>query len=110
MERLGGKCPNDVTSVLDDVKIARTIEAKGNAQFSEPSWQEQQKNQETYEKSSKNVFKVGTFVYLDNPQDVFDKSFHAQISIEIYTIFHFCANFLTEPLPSALKKLRKLSV
>jgi hypothetical protein len=79
LERLGGLRPVDVTSVLDDVKVAEAQKAKGDIPFSEPSWREQEKNKLRYEKSN-NKFKVGTFVYLDYPQDVFGKSFHAQIS------------------------------
>jgi hypothetical protein len=83
LERLGGLRPCDVTSVLDDVKVAQAQTSKGFTPFSEPSWREQEQNKIEYEKSN-NPFKVGTFVFLDEPDLVFKKSFHVQISANCY--------------------------
>lgn len=82
LERLGYLRPDDIrSSEGDSIKVQEAQKAHHLTPFSEPDWQTQEKLQEKYEKNSKNKFFVGTFVYLDQHQNVFSKSFHTQVCI-----------------------------
>lgn len=84
LEKLGNLRPIDVKSPLDDIKVQQAQKTAGVEPFSEPDWNVQIENQKKYEKSPKNL-QVGNFVYKDDPQRVFRKSFHVQV----YTLFSF---------------------
>lgn len=79
LERIGFLRPDDIHSEFDNIKVQEAQKKNHQESFSEPDWQTQQKLQQEYENSSKNKFQVGTYVYLDNPQNVFQKSFHVQV-------------------------------
>lgn len=79
LKRIGFLRPDDIHSEFDNIKVQEALKKNHQETFSEPDWRTQQKLQEQYEKSSKNKFQVGTFVYLDEPQNVFQKSFHVQV-------------------------------
>ena len=80
LEKLGYLRPDDIHSEFDDIKVQEAQKSHNLKPYSEPDWQTQEKQQKEYENSSKNKFQVGTFVYLDYPQHVFEKSFHVQVS------------------------------
>ena len=70
--------PSDINTLSDNIVVQEALKNKNIKPFEEPSWKEQVENQTNYEKS-KNPFKVGTFVYLDQKNSVFDKSFYYQV-------------------------------
>lgn len=78
LERLGNLRPEDISSPLDNVKVQNARKEKNIQVYKEPDWRTQEKNQSDYEASS-NPLKVGTFVYADQLQSVFQKSFHFQV-------------------------------
>ena len=81
LEKIGFLRPDDIHSEFDDIKVQEAQKSHNLKPYSEPDWQTQEKQQKEYENSSKNKFQVGTFVYLDYPQHVFEKSFHVQVSL-----------------------------
>jgi len=87
LESIGFLTPDDIHSEFDNTKVQESQKKAHSEPYREPDWQTQQKLQQEYEKSPKNKFQVGTFVYLDNPQDVFQKSFHVQVLIFSYIRF-----------------------
>lgn len=84
MTRNGGVPPEEVNSFLDDPVLREAREEQG-VQFPEPNRQEEIQSQEDFAKSeagpSKPTLTVGSFVYLDKQQKVFDKSFNLRVSI-----------------------------
>lgn len=99
LERIGFLRPDDIHSEYDNIKVQEAQKKNHVEAFSEPDWQTQQKLQQQYEKSSKNKFQVGTYVYVDNPQHVFQKSFHVQViffrfqqdSSTCIAVIHLCS-------------------
>lgn len=79
LEKIGFLRPDDIHSEFDDTKVQEAQKKSHTKPFSEPDWQTQETLQRQYEQSPKNEFQVGTYVYLDNPQHVFQKSFHVQV-------------------------------
>lgn len=79
LERIGFLRPDDIHSEFDNIKVQEAQKKSQKEPFSEPDWRTQEKLQKEYEQSPKNKFQVGTFVYLDDPQNVFQKSFHVQV-------------------------------
>lgn len=87
LSRIGNLQPQSVNSFLDDVKVQEALKTKPSDLPPEPSWQEQEKNTQNYESSS-NPFKIGSYVFLDEKQSVFNKSFHIQVILpSIYLVF-----------------------
>ena len=86
MTRNGGVPPEDINSFLDD-PIVREAREEHGVQFPEPNRQEEIQSQENFEKletstgPEKPKLTVGSFVYLDKQQKVFDKSFNLRVSI-----------------------------
>lgn len=78
LERIGFKKPSEINSLDDNIVVQEAWKNKNITPFEEPSWKNQAKNEKNYEKS-KNPFKVGTFVYLDQKNSIFDKSFYLQV-------------------------------
>lgn len=78
LKRLGYLKPADISSPLDIVKVQEARKEHNIKVHEAPDWQAQEKNQADYE-SSKNPFQKGTFVYADQPESVFKKSFHVQV-------------------------------
>lgn len=78
---LGGVRPIQVQNELDDI-LVRDAQMKKNIPISkQPHWTEQEKNQETFENSASEQFKVGVLVYADKKEQIFDKSYFAQVRI-----------------------------
>lgn len=79
LKSLGYISPIDIQSELDDV-VVREAQKKTNINvYHQPNWKQQNENQANYEKSN-NPLQVGQFVYLDKKEEIFNKSFHAQVS------------------------------
>lgn len=93
LKRLGYLRPSDVSSPLDAVKVQEARRNHNIKVYEEPDWRTQEKNQKAYESDSKNVFQKGTFVYADDPQRPFKKSFHYQVRPKNYLFFYFISFF-----------------
>ena len=78
IKQLGNISPSEINSDLDDVKIRDAQKLNNVAVYQEPSWKQQNMNQENFS-SSGNAFQVGQHVYMDKKTEVFDKSFFAQV-------------------------------
>lgn len=78
LKRLGYLKPADITSPLDTVKVQEARKEHNIQVYEQPDWKTQVENQAKYESSS-NPFQKGTFVYADEPEMVFKKSFHVQV-------------------------------
>lgn len=85
LEKLGNLRPIDIKSPLDDVKVQKAQQEHHVEPFSEPSWDEQDRNQKEYDRNKQNL-QPGDFVYLDNRKDVFGKSFHIQVNENSYEV------------------------
>lgn len=77
---LGNLAPEDIKSEFDDPMVRESQEKSGVNVYKEPSWEEQNSNQEEYLKSTKNIFKPGAFCYVDKKIELFDKSFFSQVN------------------------------
>jgi hypothetical protein len=77
LERLGYLMPNDINSEIDSTFVKKAREKHGIVVFSEPTFDQQQKNQKNAEKS--NNFPIGSFVYLDFDEKLFDKSYDISV-------------------------------
>ena len=86
---LGNISPAEINSELDDVKIRDAQQQNKTTVYQEPTWKEQNKSQENYPRSA-NAFQIGQHVYLDKKTEVFDKSFFAQVKINVLVSL-FCA-------------------
>jgi len=80
LKRIGYLKPADINSELDDIKVQEALAEHKIEPFNQPDWRTQEKNQADYENSSKNSLQVGTYVYADEKQRVFNKSFYIQVS------------------------------
>lgn len=80
LERLGYLKPSDINSPLDTVKVQEARKEHNIQVYEQPDWRTQEENQAKYESSS-NPFQKGTFVYADEPQAIFKKSFHIQVKL-----------------------------
>lgn len=78
LKRLGYLRPCDINSPLDVVKVQEARKKNNIKVYEEPDWKTQVENQKKYESSS-NPFQKGTFVYADEPERPFKKSFHFQV-------------------------------
>jgi hypothetical protein len=78
-KRIGYLTPNSINSEIDSVKVIEAKKAHGLTIIKEPSYTDQTKNQENYMKSENNL-SVGTYVYRDFNQKLFDKSFDVSVS------------------------------
>ena len=78
IKQLGNISPSEINSDLDDVKIRDAQKLNNVSVYQEPSWKQQNMNQENFS-SSGNAFQVGQHVYMDKKTEVFDKSFFAQV-------------------------------
>lgn len=85
LPRLGFLRPEDINSPDNDIDVRKAKEENHIKTLTEPSWRQQVENQKLYE-SSKSPFQKGAFVYLDDPQFVFNKSFHVQVS-KLFSLF-----------------------
>jgi len=85
LARIGDLQPSTINSFLDDFKVQEALKRHPYDIPPEPSWQEQQQNEQNYE-SSKTPFKVNSYVFLDDKQSVFNKSFYAQVKYFILQI------------------------
>ena len=79
MRRLGYLSAEEIVSPNNDIDVQRAREKNHIVIPTEPSWEQQRKNQKIYESSS-SPFQKNQFVYLDEPQRVFNKSFHVQVT------------------------------
>lgn len=82
--------PKDIFSPNQDIDVQKARELHHVNIPSQPSWQQQAENQKKYE-ASNSPFQKNQFVYLDQPQTVFNKSFHVQVSFPIL----LCSLFLS---------------
>ena len=78
LRALGFMSPSDIKSELDDALVRKAQEENNVAVYHQPNYKEQNQNQEDY-KNSTNPFQVGQHVYLDNKEQVFNKSFFSQV-------------------------------
>jgi hypothetical protein len=77
-KQLGNLSPSEITSELDDPKVRDAQRAENVHIYKEPSWEQQNENQEEYSNTN-NPFQIGQHVYLDKKTEVFDKAFFAQV-------------------------------
>ena len=76
LKRLGWLKPSDINTIGDSIRVDEAKKAHNIPILKEPSFQEQQKNQKTYELDSKNKFQANSYVLLDFKEvPIFDKSF-----------------------------------
>jgi hypothetical protein len=85
LKRIGYLKPADINSDLDDIKVQQALSDHKIEPYRQPDWRTQEKNQTDYENSTKNVLQVGTYVYADQKQQVFNKSFYIQVSCSTTT-------------------------
>ena len=85
-KRLGYLTPASINSEIDSVKVSEARKALKIPIYSEPTYKEQQQNQENYIKSEKDL-SIGTYVYRDFNEKLFDKSFDVSVSL-IFTRFN----------------------
>jgi len=82
LKRLGGLAPGSINTMLDDVEVREAVENSCETTATHlPSVKEQNELQKKYE-NSKAQFQVNSFVYLDNKEKTFAKSYNAKVSIE----------------------------
>ena len=86
LKKIGFLRPNDIKSDFDSVLVDIEKKKKNIVSFEEPSFQEQVKNQNTYENNSK-LLQKGDYVYLNFNEKLFDKSFDVQVC-NIFTFFY----------------------
>lgn len=79
LERLGFLTPNDVRTEADTVWVEKALKEHNIKRAEIPTFQEQRKNQNAYEESSKS-FQVDDYCYLNFPPEPFEKSFFAAVS------------------------------
>lgn len=97
MSRNGGVPPADINSFMDD-PILRAAREEQGVTFPEPNRQEEVNSEQQFDKAvasqNKPQLTVGSFVFLDRKQKVFDKSFELQVG----KMFSNCYGFCVEPL------------
>ena len=80
LKRLGWLKPSDINSLRDSIRVTEAKKANNVPILTEPSFQEQQKNQSTYEANPKNKIQLHSYVLLDFKETpVFDKSFDVSV-------------------------------
>ena len=82
LQKIGNLAPGSVNSIFDDEKVRQAVKAQNVLKIEEPTWREQNRLQEEYEKS--NGLQKNDFVYLDYKEKTFAKSFHIKISIKMF--------------------------
>lgn len=96
LQHLGYMRPEEIKTVTDCLKVRDAQKKHHIIAYREPSFHDQEKNQEKYEENALN-FKVGDFVYANQEEKLFDKSF----TVKVYSN-HFFLTILTIFLPSIL--------
>ncbi len=86
LKNLGYLRPNDIQSELDSVLVDMKKSEQNISTFKEPTFSEQIKNQENYQKDNSKL-QAGDYVYLNFNEKLFDKSFDVQVSIYIFSAF-----------------------
>lgn len=89
IKSLGFIQPKSINSEVDDVIVREAQKANNIQPFQEPSWIEQNKNQEDFLKNPKNPFPIGSYVYVDLKPTSFDKSYDMQISLFFIGTYKF---------------------
>jgi len=80
-KRIGYLRPNDILSKFDSAKVRDALATYKIPVKHEPSFKQQQKNQQNYEQQTgQDVLKEMDFVYVDLPTDKFGKSFDYQVN------------------------------
>ncbi len=79
IQKLGWLKPSSIHSEKDSVNVAQAKTEYNIKTRTEPTFHDQLKNQEYYEKSKQNL-QVNDFVYLDFDEKLFDKSFNVSVS------------------------------
>ena len=77
LERLGFLKPNNINSEIDSVFVKKAREKYQIPIYTEGSFHEQDKNQKKQEKLTN--FPIGSFVYLDFDEKLFDKSYNISV-------------------------------
>lgn len=87
MTRNGGVPPEDINSFMDD-PVLRAAREEHGVTFPEPNRQEELNSEQQFQNAiagpSKPKLTVGSYVYLDRKQKVFDKSFELQVRKSTY--------------------------
>jgi len=91
VKSLGGVMPREINSSQDDVKIRDAQTQNHVIPFKEPDYAQQNKNQREYFSNKKEIFKVGTYVYIDRKPSKFEKSYDLQV--RLLDIHNFCLKF-----------------
>ena len=81
MKSLGGIQPGTINSLIQDPIIREAQQKAGVTTYQDPDYITQNQNQKKYEENPNNKFQAGTYVYLDNKAEKFDKAYDTQISI-----------------------------
>ena len=81
--------PNQIKNPSDSLQVQKAQLQNHVQQYNEPSFKQQKANQSHYlEKPSS--YKVGDYVYVDQEEKLFDKSFDIKVRIlnHSYFLFH----------------------
>jgi len=92
LKKLGYLKPSDIKSEADSVKVQSALKLHGLKQPTLPTFQQQNKNQETYEADKKKI-QVNTYCYLDFNENVFDKAYDVSVSINLLLLAVFKVAF-----------------
>ena len=87
LKKLGFLKPSDIQSEADTIKVENALKSHGLKPIELPTFQEQNKNQQTYEAKAKNI-QVNTYCYLDFGENVFDKAYDVSVGLNIYCQLH----------------------
>jgi hypothetical protein len=79
VKKIGNLAPQEITSMLDDVKVQRALEESCQEPHAEPNLKEQAENQKNY--IEKGTYKPGSFVFLDKKEKTFSKSFDVKVTL-----------------------------
>lgn len=78
LKHLGNLKPNDINSIADSLMV-RKAQIKNNINvYNEPNYKEQKANQANYVKQPLS-FKKNDYVYIDQEEKLFDKSFDIKV-------------------------------
>lgn len=92
LKRLGNLKPNDINGIQDSYRVLELKEKLGRPIFKEPSFDEQQRNQELYYSNEKNVLREESYCYVDFKTSVFDKAYDVSVFSDFLS--KICSLFL----------------
>ena len=79
LKRLGFLKPSQVNSEIDSVFVRNAQKSNQITIYKEPNWKTQVQNELNYKSDSSNI-QVGTYVYRDFDEKLFDKSYDVSVT------------------------------